>query len=80
MFDVKTMTDEEVRNAYITLQTEMQAREEKKKYTLWKALTDAFKAYCTNFGDVVVGDYYNGVRINLQDFIFDDVGEIYRQD
>lgn len=80
MFDIKTMTDEEVRNAYITLQTEMLAREEKKKYTLWKALTDAFEAYCANFGDVVVGNYYNSIHINLQDFMFDSAGEIYSRD
>lgn len=80
MFDIKTMTDEEVRIAFITLQTEMQACEEKKMYTLWKALTDAFEAYCTNFGDVVVGDYHNTIRINPRDFIFNEAGEIYSRD
>ena len=80
MFDIKAMTDEEVRNAYITFQTEMLAREEKKKYALWKALTDAIEAYCTNFGDVVVGDYHSTIRINPRDCIFDSVGEIYSRD
>lgn len=74
--NIDSMSDMELAEHITVFIEKRDKRQQKAKEYVWKAVVDAIKNYCDNFGSITVSDYDQSIDILPFRMDFSSLGEI----